>query len=59
VQKIFDLPQPKRISDIHHHRLADDFRRVLKYRKGLLLQECDETAIFGSSEFSLTRPARL
>jgi hypothetical protein len=31
---------------------------VLKYRKGLLFQECYETAIFGSSEFSLTQPYR-
>ncbi len=29
---------------------------VLKYRKGLLMRECYETAIFGSSEFSLTLP---
>jgi len=27
---------------------------VLKYRKGLLIRECYETAIFGSSEFPLT-----
>ena len=32
---------------------------VLKYRKGLLIRECYETAIFGSSEFSLTLPTRL
>ena len=29
---------------------------VLKYRKGLLIRECYETAIFGSSEFPLTLP---
>ena len=32
---------------------------VLKYRKGLLIRKCDETAIFGSSEFSLTLPWNL
>jgi len=29
---------------------------VLKYRKGLLIRECYETIIFGSSEFPLTVP---
>ena len=29
---------------------------VLKYRKGLLIRECYENAIFGSSEFPLTLP---
>jgi hypothetical protein len=29
-QQIFDIPQTKRISNVHHHNQADDFRRRIE-----------------------------
>jgi hypothetical protein len=33
VQQVFDIPQRQRVSDIHHHREADDLRRGLEVAK--------------------------
>ena len=35
VQQIFDLPQRKRIPDIHHHSQADDLGRRLEISEGI------------------------
>ena len=35
-QQIFDLPQRKRIPDVHHHREADYLGRTVEITKGIL-----------------------
>ena len=37
VQEILNVPQRKRISNIHHHRQTDDSGKVLKYRNGSIV----------------------
>jgi hypothetical protein len=55
-QQIFDLPQRKRIPDVHHHREADYLRRTIEYRNGFCIAGSYGTSNPGSSRFGLKKP---
>ncbi len=55
-QEIFDLPQRKQITDVHHHLEANYLRRTVEVAVGILYPARLRTALSVSSRFSPTLP---
>jgi hypothetical protein len=57
-QQVFDLPQRKRIPDVHHHREADYLGRTVEIPEGILhCRKLRNAAprLKGASKYSMAR----
>ena len=55
-QDVFNLAQRQRISNIHHHRQADDLRRRVEIAERIFSRRSYEPPCSVSSPFAVTMP---